>query len=163
MDCQKGSCVGAYEEEESTSVMSSTFYVVGLVCSCLLHEFPGLSCGEQLHKATIGLDFCSRKLVESVDSFRFAFLLLCQEEFSSSVILLIIPLALGKASCSVCSYIRPCRFHGLSQPLHGQYDASSPHGCMPAAFTNNRCIQNNFGKSRLVFVILEPLWQGNNS
>lgn len=35
--------------------------------------------------------------MESVDSFRFAFLLPCQEEFSSSVILLIIPFGPGKS------------------------------------------------------------------
>lgn len=35
MDRQEGSCVDAYEEEEGTCVMSSTFYVVGLVALLL--------------------------------------------------------------------------------------------------------------------------------
>lgn len=39
MDCQKGSCVDAYEEK-STCVMSSTFCVIGLVAFLLASCVP---------------------------------------------------------------------------------------------------------------------------
>lgn len=40
MDRQEGSCVDAYEEEKGTCVMSSTFYVVGLVALLLAPCVP---------------------------------------------------------------------------------------------------------------------------
>lgn len=40
MDSQEGSRVDAYEEEEGTCMMSSTFYVVGLVALLLAPCVP---------------------------------------------------------------------------------------------------------------------------